>query len=310
MDNRKPEPKSAAYTEDSGHSPKIKWVLKDRPDPFRVFLMGAYMHRVMDVLDFYEVLTRTVHVPLLGKYFYLPIINLYGAQYHSGRAVPLRDVVPILEQAKSVAVAECACRVRLDRCGHSTRTCLKINSGAELELKHGELRSERITVEEAVRIVEQAYGDGLMLNVEWCVDPYTYSVCCCCDCCCVQRKLRFRRGVVSGVMPSEYLPRFDMGACAACGDCEKICPGKAISIQDGERTVDEKNCVGCGLCEYHCPAKAIELYEARPAAFAKDRGFFHHFLIYISCYFVLIPYFIVYMLLKGKGRERAREVEW
>ena len=111
-------------------------------------------------------------------------------------------------------------------------------------------------------------------------------------------------------MNSQYLPRFNAETCTDCGGCEKICPGKAISTTAGIRTVNEKLCVGCGLCEYHCPESAIELEEARESPFAKDRGIFHHFIIYLSCYLVLAPHFIIYMLLKGPKRKRAREIEW
>jgi Pyruvate/2-oxoacid:ferredoxin oxidoreductase delta subunit len=309
MRKKKPAP-SASKSSRGGQTPENVPPVLDRADPLRILLMSSYMRRVMDVLDFYEVVTRVVTIPIIGKYFFMPIVNLYGAKYHSGRAMPLRDVVPALKQSDSVVVSECACRVRLNNCNHSTRTCLKINSGAETELKVGDLRSERIDIDEAIRIVEKAYDDGLMLNVEWCIDPYTYSICCCCACCCVQRKLRFERGVKSGVMNSRWLPRFDPDSCADCGKCEELCPGKAISVVDGKREVDESNCVGCGLCEHHCGSGSIQLVAARPAAFSKERGFFYNFLIYLSCYFVLAPYFIVYMLLKGKKRERARDIEW
>ena len=289
---------------------KRRWRLLDRRDPMRIFFMGSYMRRPMDVLDFYESLTKTIYAPLLGKYFFKPIINLYGAQYHSGRATPLRDVIPMIREAKSLAVSECACRVRLNKCDHSTRTCLKVNTGAEVELVKGQLKSERVAADEAIRIVEQAYKDGLMLSVEWCFEPNTYSICCCCDCCCVSRKLRFERGIVSAVMSSEYVPKFDMNACANCGRCGELCPGKAISVINGARIVDTGLCVGCGLCEFHCPADAVELIEAREPAVAKENNWTHYLIVYISSLFVLIPHYVIYLLVKRKPRERARAIEW
>jgi len=294
----------------SNKEKKKGWTIKDRPDPFRLFLMGGYMNRAMDVLDFYEYSARTVRIPLLGPYFFRPIINLYGAKYHSGRAMPLRDIVHLVQDAKTLVVSECACRVRMNLCDHSTRTCLKLNSGAETELEKGDLKSEKIDTEEAVKIVTDAFDAGLMLQVEWCIDPFTYSICCCCPCCCSQRRLRFEYGIKSGVMNSEYLPEFDMDACTDCGRCEELCPGSAISVKDGLRIVDEQNCVGCGLCEHHCPAGAVNLVTAREPAVAKDYNIFHYFLIYISCFFVLIPYFLIFLMLKGGRRERARDVEW
>ena len=55
--------------------------------------------------------------------------------------------------------------------------------------------------------------------------------------------------------------------CVACGLCEKICPGLAISIvacerDNGDRfpldyTIDMSRCVFCGFCEEVCPKEAI-----------------------------------------------------
>lgn len=55
--------------------------------------------------------------------------------------------------------------------------------------------------------------------------------------------------------------------CVACGLCEKICPGKAISITPMERingdrfpnkfNIDMTKCVFCGFCEEVCPKEAI-----------------------------------------------------
>lgn len=55
--------------------------------------------------------------------------------------------------------------------------------------------------------------------------------------------------------------------CVACGLCEKICPGRAISIvamerDDGGRfplkfSIDMARCVYCGFCEEVCPKEAI-----------------------------------------------------
>ncbi len=55
--------------------------------------------------------------------------------------------------------------------------------------------------------------------------------------------------------------------CVACGLCEKICPGSAISMvacerDNGDRfpldyTIDMSRCVFCGFCEEVCPKEAI-----------------------------------------------------
>ena len=46
-------------------------------------------------------------------------------------------------------------------------------------------------------------------------------------------------------------------ACICCGSCEGACPVGAISMGDGQFTVDENMCIDCGACEGGCPVGAI-----------------------------------------------------
>ncbi len=45
--------------------------------------------------------------------------------------------------------------------------------------------------------------------------------------------------------------------CLGFGDCVKVCPENAISIQNGVAVVDQKLCIGCGLCAKTCPNMLI-----------------------------------------------------
>lgn len=44
--------------------------------------------------------------------------------------------------------------------------------------------------------------------------------------------------------------------CIMCGVCEKACRESAITIQDGNITLDEKKCSNCGRCVKSCPTDA------------------------------------------------------
>lgn len=46
--------------------------------------------------------------------------------------------------------------------------------------------------------------------------------------------------------------------CIMCGVCEKTCREGAITIQDGNITLDEQKCNNCGRCVKSCPTDAWE----------------------------------------------------
>ncbi len=45
---------------------------------------------------------------------------------------------------------------------------------------------------------------------------------------------------------------YDRDKCALCGTCEKICPKKAIKIENSLLTTDEAKCDCCGQCVIYC----------------------------------------------------------
>jgi NAD-dependent dihydropyrimidine dehydrogenase PreA subunit/flavodoxin len=50
--------------------------------------------------------------------------------------------------------------------------------------------------------------------------------------------------------------------CTACGLCERICPGSAISMADGKPRWGKTRCVHCLGCINRCPTRAIEYGKA------------------------------------------------
>lgn len=48
-------------------------------------------------------------------------------------------------------------------------------------------------------------------------------------------------------------------ACLGYGDCVKVCPQNAISIENGVARVDPRKCIGCGICARQCPNNIIKI---------------------------------------------------
>jgi uncharacterized protein len=53
------------------------------------------------------------------------------------------------------------------------------------------------------------------------------------------------------------VPAVDVGKCVLCGQCEKACKQKAISVND-KWNIKSGFCVGCGECIKCCPNKALD----------------------------------------------------
>lgn len=54
--------------------------------------------------------------------------------------------------------------------------------------------------------------------------------------------------------------------CQACGFCSRICPTKAITVEDHGAVLDffhsPQKCTGCGVCADHCPSGALSVTAA------------------------------------------------
>ncbi len=46
--------------------------------------------------------------------------------------------------------------------------------------------------------------------------------------------------------------------CAGCGDCQTVCPVKAITVSEGKAVIDTEKCINCKLCLTTCTFGAIK----------------------------------------------------
>ncbi|MCX5710619.1 MAG: DUF362 domain-containing protein [Candidatus Omnitrophica bacterium] len=68
------------------------------------------------------------------------------------------------------------------------------------------------------------------------------------------------------VSPVVYLDR-----CTGCGECEKACPVKAITIENEKSVINAAKCIGCATCIAVCPFSAIDVPWESGGATIQDK---------------------------------------
>ncbi len=58
-------------------------------------------------------------------------------------------------------------------------------------------------------------------------------------------------------------PEADPELCTGCGQCQKVCPDRAIAIEDDHPVFDREACLGCLKCSEICPTEAISVSAPR-----------------------------------------------
>lgn len=62
-------------------------------------------------------------------------------------------------------------------------------------------------------------------------------------------------------------PVCDTSLCSMCGDCVKVCPTRAIDLDNrGHVTVEASYCIGCGACVRACASRALAMEPTDPKA--------------------------------------------
>ena len=178
-----------------------------------------------------------------------------------GEILPYEKISEILEDAKTIAVTECACRTMNRQCDNPTDVCLLFNEFAEIIIERG--IAKRISKEEALSIVKRCEDLGLIhqLNNS---EPEGYQFLCnCCSCCCSLLRGMIVLGKKDITAKSRYVSSVNSELCDSCGICVTRCQFGAISIVDSKAVVNKEKCFGCGLCASKCPTNAIELIQVR-----------------------------------------------
>jgi len=168
-----------------------------------------------------------------------------------------------------LAVFDCPCRMRAQRCDRPTFNCFEFGKYAEFNLNQSS-SLKVVSIEEAIAISDEAEIGGLLKSGA--ISMNNGGVLCnCCECCCNVMGAAIRSGKAHLLRtPSRYRARVDEELCNGCQVCVDRCFFDAIEMKKvpGSKkmkaSVIEEKCMGCGLCVIGCEQKALIFDLVKP----------------------------------------------
>lgn len=67
-------------------------------------------------------------------------------------------------------------------------------------------------------------------------------------------------------------PKLCSFSCIGLGDCAKVCPSGAITVDNGLASINGDVCIGCGACVDTCPRAAIQMLPKDAAVIVRCRN--------------------------------------
>ena len=169
------------------------------------------------------------------------------------------DIRQIVENAETLAVVNCTCRLVKGDCGKPLEVCIQCNRSAEYALERG--TGKKISKEEALEILRRCEEEGLVHVVNN-TRSIGHVICNCCEDCCINWPGPRQSGV-NFAAPSRFTAVCDVDLCTECEVCVERCHFGAIDMDNKTDRIDEEKCMGCGLCVVTCPTEAITLKVIR-----------------------------------------------
>jgi electron transport complex protein RnfB len=162
-----------------------------------------------------------------------------------------------------IAVANCICRTGTDLIGEPCKktelreSCFSFRTAAKVYIEKG--LGREISKEEALKILEKAQEDGLVLQPGNSQRPM--NICTCCGCCCGLLSHQNKLEEPAQFFASNFYAKVDPDECNGCGICEERCNMDAVHVEDAMAVVNLARCIGCGACVPTCTSEAIKLYK-------------------------------------------------
>ena len=172
----------------------------------------------------------------------------------------LAEMEEILRGSQLIALGNCGCRKKRQKCSAPLDVCLSLDRDAEEFISNG--TSKKISLEEALDALKRSHEAGLVHIVYITAGvEKPEMVCSCCSCCCWSMSALVRLGMQNAVVASSSIALDNPETCSNCGTCVERCQFKARSLINGEMKYDEKRCFGCGVCISTCPTQSISLVK-------------------------------------------------
>ena len=173
--------------------------------------------------------------------------------------MPYERAEELVRGQRTFAVGNCICRQekRLlgEGCDKPEESCLSFGTAARINVRTG--RARKISMEEALAILQRAEEVGLVLQPA--NAKKALFMCTCCGCCCgVLRSLK-RYPEPASLVSSSFIASLKADTCTGCGTCVERCQMEAIHLTDSTAALDLKRCIGCGLCVSTCPSDSLSL---------------------------------------------------
>jgi NAD-dependent dihydropyrimidine dehydrogenase PreA subunit len=209
--------------------------------------------------DFSEMVDKVLPRPVTRI---VPVGETVGGRQ---QILAYEDVRQMIEEAGTIAVTNCTCRLTARKCDRPVEICLQIDKAGEYTIDRGSGRE--IDKEEALMLLRKAEEAGLIHTTMNRAED-THFICNCCNDCCMTFPLLINKQLHL-CDPSRFVARINEELCSGCGDCLERCYFGAMTLDDRGKValVDGEECMGCGLCQVVCPEGAITLEIAREEDF-------------------------------------------
>lgn len=203
-------------------------------------------------MDMFDGWVKEGKIPSSSK-----VIPVYQAISSMQWVLPTQQVLEILRNSRSFALANCLCRTKHQRCKNPLEVCFYINDVADAMVKKGVARIVNLQV--AMKTLELANEYGLIHLTIYNPEQHIYALCSCCECCCHDIEFMKKLGRPDLIAHADYVAGVDTDLCVQCGVCVERCVFDAQSRETGAVEFHQYKCFGCGLCVPTCATGAIQM---------------------------------------------------